>query len=81
MANHDILRLADDVNNMKTMSLEGKLLVWQRMAQEFTTGGVMQTLAGRAAQIAHGIEELKRARQTGKGIAPKRRHGISKNLE
>jgi len=81
MANHDILRLADDVNSMKTMSLEGKLLVWQRMAQEFTTGGVMQTLAGRAAQIAHGIEELKLARQTGKGIAPKRRHGISKNLE
>jgi len=41
----------------------------------------MQTLAGRAAQIAHGIEQLVLARQTGKGIAPKRRHGISKNLE
>jgi hypothetical protein len=81
MANHDILRLADDVNGMKTMSLEGKLLVWQRMAQEFTTGGVMQTLAGRAAQIAHGIEQLKQARQTGKGIAPKRRSQISKRLE
>ena len=81
MANHDILRLADDVNSMKTMSLEGKLLVWQRMAQEFTTGGVMQTLAGRAAQIAHGIAELKKARQTGAGIAPKRRSKISRNLE
>jgi len=81
MANHDIIRLADDVKSMQNMDLSSKLLLWQRIAQEFTTGGVMQTLAGRAAQIAHGIEQLKQARQTGKGVAPKRRSQISKHLE
>lgn len=83
MATHDLIRLADEAKSLQGNSdFSHKLLVWQRLVQEFQTeGNWIQTLAGRAEQIRHGIEEIKTARHTGKGISPKQRSQINKQLE
>lgn len=83
MATADLVRLADEAKSLSTSSnYAHKLLVWQRLVQEFQTeGNWIQTLAGRAEQIRHGIEEIKKARVTGKGVSPRQRGEISKDLE
>jgi hypothetical protein len=83
MATADLIRLADEAKSLQGHSdFSHKLLVWQRLVQEFQTeGNWIQTLAGRAEQIRHGIEEIKQARITGKGVSPKQRSQISKDLE
>lgn len=83
MATADLVRLADEAKSLSTTSdYAHKLLVWQRLVKEFQTeGNWIQTLAGRAEQIRHGIEEIKKARVTGKGVSPQQRSEISKHLE
>jgi len=83
MATADLVRLADEAKSLSTSSnYAHKLLVWQRLVQEFQTeGNWIQTLAGRAEQIRHGIDEIKKARVTGRGVSPRQRGEISKDLE
>lgn len=82
MATADLVRLANEAKSASESSFEHKLMVWQRLTKEFQTeGNLFQTLAGRAEQIRHGIEEIVQSRKTGKGVSPEQRGAISKNLE
>ena len=74
-----IMQARAQLKELATMADSNDLVVWENLCKK-AKGGMFMGLEQNLEQIRHGIAELAHARKTGKGVDPRVRKGIDKNI-
>ena len=74
-----IQQVRNQLRDLANMAESNDLATWERICQ-LSKGGMFMGLEQNMEQVRHGIAELAHARKTGKGVAPKARGAIDKNI-